>query len=61
MPAPSLRKGGSAKNGAPAELNVPAEKVGPLLLDTGWLPYLDLGTAGNDYVTDVLSIAVNCF
>ncbi len=31
------------------------------LLDTGYPGYLNLGTTGNDYVRDVLAIAINCF
>jgi hypothetical protein len=31
------------------------------LLNTGWIPYLDLGTKNNKYVTSVLNILLNCF
>jgi hypothetical protein len=33
----------------------------PVLLNTGNAGYLDLGTEHNDYVSDVIRMAYNCF
>jgi hypothetical protein len=32
-----------------------------ILLNTGYIPYLDLGTTHNSYVSNVISMALNCF